>query len=104
MHKHHLSGASLICLQAVLNLKSLGTDGTFNPTVLTGEAMNQDELLAEFEEKNLPEFVRKIYFYWLWIAYLFRRYDTASEMATLYQEMGTENPINPSHEVISGTL
>ena len=66
--------------------------------------MHQDDLLKQFNDKKLLEFVRKIYFYRMYLAYLFHRHATAAEMAQAYQTLAASNPFNPSHEVLPATL
>ena len=101
--KHVTAAASLICLQTVLRLR--GRDNaSADPSVLTGEAMDQEKLLNQFKAKGLSEFIRKVYFYRMLLAYLFRRFDVAAEMAQEYQLLVISNPVYPTYEVLPATL
>ena len=106
-NKHVSAAASLVCLQTVLNLRGSGdviVDAMADPSILSGEVMNQENLLIQFKDKNLMEFVRKIYFYRMYLAYLFRRHATAAEMAQEYQTLAAPSPFNPTYEVMPATL
>ena len=93
-------------LQAVLNLEASAStcDGNSDPIVLTGEVMDQEEVLAALSEQENGNGVRKFFFCRMWLAYLFRRYNVASEMLTLHQKAVKEIPLYPHCEVIIDTF
>lgn len=66
--------------------------------------MDQEKLLNQFKTKGLSEFIRKVYFYRMLLAYLFRRFDVAAEMAQEYQLLVISNPVYPTYEVLPATL
>ena len=100
--KHVTAAPSLICLQSIINLRGRGN--VADPSVLTGEAMDQEKLLNQFKAKSLSEFLRKFYFHRMWLAYLFRRFGVAAEMAQQYQELALSNPVNQTYDVLPATL
>ena len=76
----------MICLQTLLNL--VAQDTTSDPTILRGDATNQEEILSILPQSNLyyKRLVRKADFARLYLAYLFRRHDVALEMASNVKE------------------
>ena len=65
--------------QALLNLQQeASSKHNFDPTVLTGEACNEENLIASSKERGLFKMTRRIFFCKFWISYLFRRYDKAA--------------------------
>jgi predicted ATPase len=74
-----------VFLQMLLNLKesnsTCSSHDAKDPTVLTGEAMNQERYLQTCQEKGLRDYFRYFFSARLFLAYMFRRYDVAEEMA-----------------------
>ena len=82
-----------IPFQAILNLIGGDVDptkGVKDPTELTGEVIgNQEEFLVKhLVEKEYNSLVTAFYFFRMWLAFIFRRFDIAPEMAkTLHRLM-----------------
>ena len=106
-YKHFSMDFVMLSFQAVLNLiadTDPSDDPNGDPSVLTGEAMNQDDALAVFEKMNLVTLKREMFHLRLYLSYLFHRYDVASEMYRLYKEVAESGQIFPTVEVVSVTL
>jgi predicted ATPase len=113
-YKHHMIGFVQIFLQALINFMSHPCPEQINqdPTVLTGDIMNQENVLAMAQQSlNLPttekdaescpyplRTQRKINFYRLWLAYSYRRYDVVMEMADLVHQNVASSNFYPSFE------
>ena len=106
-YKHFSMDFVMLSFQAVLNLiadASPSDDPSDDPSVLTGEAMDQDNALAVFEKMNLVTLKREMFHLRLYLSYLFHRYDVACEMYRLYKEVAASGQIFPTVEVVSVTL
>lgn len=118
-YKHHMIGFVQIFLQALINFMSYPSpkQGNQNPTVLTGEIMSQENVLA-MARQNLPptdgsggsrdvescpyplRTQRKIHFYRLWLAQAYRKFDTVMEMADLVHQNVASSTFYPSFELV----
>ncbi len=106
-YKHFSMDFVMLSFQAVLNLiadADPSDEPNADPSVLTGESMNQDDALAVFEKMNLVTLKREMFHLRLYLSYLFHRYDVASEMYRLYKEVAESGQIFPTVEVVSVTL
>ena len=106
-YKHFSMDFVMLSFQAVLNLiagASPSDNPNDDPSILTGEAMDQDNALAVFEKMNLVTLKREMFHLRLYLSYLFHRYDVACEMYRLYKEVAESGQIFPTVEVVSVTL
>ena len=96
---------SLLYFQMLLNLKGSSDEeiGTEDPSILTGTALDQDDFLLHCEEGH-PDFFTRIYCCRMLMAYIFRQYGTAAEMAELCLSYVTKGQVTPSPEIICRTF
>ena len=88
-HSSHLN-MTLPTYQAALNL-SIETGEDL--TLLSGSAMNQEELLQRARELRQPNVESFIIFFRMWLGYLFGRYELAAEMAEQRREISKVRPL-----------
>ena len=94
-YRHFSMDFVMLSFQAVLNLiadASPSDDPSDDPSVLTGEAMDQDNALAVFEKMNLVTLKREMFHLRLYLSYLFHRYDMACEMYRRSQHPDKSSP------------
>jgi len=104
-YRHFSMDFVMLSFQAVLNLvENTSDDANGDPSVLTGEAMEQEKALAAFEEMNLITLKREMLHLRMYLAYLFHRYDLAAELYNRYKEVAKVSQIFPTVEVVSATL
>mmetsp|Transcript_2819 Transcript_2819/g.5861 ORF Transcript_2819/g.5861 Transcript_2819/m.5861 type:complete len:605 (-) Transcript_2819:271-2085(-) len=77
-YKHYMIQVNLLVFQTVLNLRSSSESISHDPTILTGEAMDELELLAAFADNQMRNSLRIYYYCRMFLTYLFRRYDIAA--------------------------
>jgi len=85
---HNVLLSARLRLQFVLNLiKSQG-----DPTVMTGEAMNQEEFTVTAIQKQTWAVLRNMYCFRVYLAYMFGRYQLAAELIEKVQELHASYP------------
>jgi len=98
---------SVLHLQMLLNLKEespIGTAGADDPTILTGNVMNQEEYLQICEEKGVRDYFRFFFCCRLCLAYLFRRHNLAEDMVKACEEIAQLAKFCSSMEIITETF
>ena len=104
-YKHFSMDFVMLSFQAVLNLIANTNDNADDdPSILTGEAMEQEQALKVFEEMNLVTLKREMFHLRMYLAYLFHRYDLAAEMYGLYKDVAKSSQVFPTVEVVSTTM
>ena len=94
MRKHSGEGLmlsmTLPTYQAALNLS---VEANEDLTLLSGSAMNQEELLQRARELGQTNVESFIIFFRMWLGYIFGRYELAAEMAEQRREISKVRPL-----------
>ena len=91
-YKHYMLQVNLLLFETVLNLRGPATNDSSedDPTMLNGEGMDQSTLLAEFSDRPMHRVIRLFYYCRMYLAYLFRQYDTAAELVASYRSLAKD--------------
>jgi predicted ATPase len=96
-YKHYMLQVNMLVFQTVLNLRghpagpcpepSSSEDTNDDPILLIGEAMDQSALLAEYSDRPMHNVIRLYYYFRMYLAYLFRRYDVAADLDETHRSL-----------------
>ena len=96
------SVSTRICLQVVVNLMD---PSCVDPTLLTGSVTDQGAILAKAEESQYVSLVMQIYRHRVHLAYLFQRYDLASELVeSMIEKFGSSGLLFQNCGIIPTTF